>query len=71
MDVVAWLEATSVNYKGVDYTVVKTATVDVWKWQFQIGNVMRTGNTETKIEFLARRRAQIHINRALKLLLQH
>jgi hypothetical protein len=55
MDVVAGLEATSLNYKGVDYTVVKTAKADVWKWQFQVGNIVRTGNTETKLEFLARR----------------
>jgi hypothetical protein len=29
MDVVAGLEGASVNYKGVDYTVIKTATVGV------------------------------------------
>jgi hypothetical protein len=71
MDVIAGLEAASVNYKGVDYTVVRTATVGVWKWQFQIGHMVRSGNTATKLEFLARRRAQIQISRALKLLLQH
>jgi hypothetical protein len=69
MDVVAGLEGASVNYKGVDYTLIKTGTVDVWKWQFQVGNIVRTGNTETKLELLARRRAQIHIGR--KLLLRH
>jgi hypothetical protein len=71
MDVVAWLEGASVNYRGVDYTVVETATVGVWKWQFQIGDIVRTGNTETKLELLAQRRAQLHINRALKLLPRH
>jgi hypothetical protein len=71
MDVVAGLAGTSVNYKGVDYTVVKTATVGVWKWQFQIGDLVRTGKTETNLEFLARRRAQMHISRALRLFLRH
>jgi hypothetical protein len=70
MDVVAGLAGTSVNYKGVDYTVVKTATAGVWKWQFQIGDVVWTGMTETNLEFLARRRAQIQIGRALRLLLR-
>jgi hypothetical protein len=50
MDVVAGLEGASVNYKGVDYTLIKTGTVDVWKWQFQVGNIVRTGNTETKLD---------------------
>jgi hypothetical protein len=71
MDVVAGLEGASVNYNGVDYTIVKTVTAGVLKWQFQIGDIVRTGKTETNLEFLARRRAQIHISRALRLLLRH
>jgi hypothetical protein len=70
MDVVARLKGASVNYKGVDYTVVKMTAVGVWKWQFQIGDMVKTGKTETNLEFLARRRAQIHISRALRLLLR-
>jgi hypothetical protein len=52
-------------YKGVDYTVVTTAMPGIWKWQFQIGNEVKTGKTETRIELLARRRAELRINQEL------
>jgi hypothetical protein len=52
-------------YKGVDYTVAPTATPWVWKWQFRIGDEVKTGKTETKIERLAMRRAELQINREL------
>lgn len=65
MDVVAGLEDAAMNYKGVDYTVVETTTGGVWKWQFQIGDSVRSGKTETRIELMARRRAQLKINLAL------
>jgi hypothetical protein len=67
VDGVAWLEGAEMTYKGVEYTVVKTANTDVWKWQFQIGESVKTGKTETKIELLARRRTELQINRALVL----
>ena len=54
------------TYKGIDYTVVGTATPGIWKWQFQIGNEVKTGKTETKLELLAVRRAQLRINRELR-----
>ena len=53
------------TYRGVDYTVVATATPGIWKWQFRIGNEVKTGKTETKMELLAMRRAQMLINREL------
>ena len=53
------------NHKGVDYTVVETITRGVWKWQFQIGDYVRSGKTETRIELMARRRVQLQINLAL------
>lgn len=56
------------NYRGVDYTVVETTTRGVWKWQFQIGDRVRSGKTETRIELMARRRAQLQINVALSAL---
>jgi hypothetical protein len=65
MDVVAGLEDAAMKYKGVDYTVVETTTGGVWKWQFQIGDSVRSGKTETRIELMARRRAQLQINLAL------
>ena len=51
-------------HKGVDYTVVATATPGIWKWQFRIDNEVRSGKTETKLELLAMRRTQLHINRS-------
>ena len=52
-------------YKGVDYTIAPTATPWIWKWRFRIGDEVKTGKTETKIERLAMRRAELHINREL------
>jgi hypothetical protein len=54
------------NHKGVEYTLVTTAMPGVWKWQFQIGDRLRTGKTETRINLLAIRRVQLRINRELK-----
>jgi hypothetical protein len=65
MDVVAVPEGAAMNYRGVDYTVVETTTRGVWKWQFQIGDSVRSGRTETRIELMARRRVQLQINHAL------
>ena len=53
------------NHKGVDYMVTTTATPGVWKWQFRIGDEVKTGKTETKLERLAMRRAELRINREL------
>ena len=38
----------------------------VWKWQFQIGDAVKTGKTETRISLLAIRRVQLRIDRELK-----
>jgi hypothetical protein len=54
------------NHKGVEYTVRTTATPDVWKWQFRIGDDVKTGKTETRINLLAIRRVQLRIDRELK-----
>ena len=54
------------NHKGVDYTVATTATPGVWKWQFRIGNKVKTGKTETNINPLAIRHVQLRIDRELK-----
>jgi hypothetical protein len=54
------------NHKGVEYTVATTATPGVWKWQFRIGNDVKTGKTETRINLLAIRRVQLRIDRELK-----
>jgi hypothetical protein len=54
------------NYRGVEYTVVTTATPGIWKWQFRIGDEVKTGKTETRISLLAIRRVQLRIDRELK-----
>jgi hypothetical protein len=53
-------------HKGIDYSVVATATPGVWKWQFRIGEAVKTGKTETRINLLAIRRVQLRIDRELK-----
>jgi hypothetical protein len=54
------------THKGVDYTVALTTTPGIWKWQFQIGEKVKTGRTETRISLLAIRRVQLRIDRELK-----
>jgi hypothetical protein len=53
------------NHKGIDYLVQTTATPGRWKWQFQIGDTVKTGTTEAKLDLLAIRRVQLRINREL------
>lgn len=54
------------HHRGVEYTVVMTAVPNVWKWQFRIGDQVKTGKTETRINLLAIRRVQLRINREFK-----
>jgi hypothetical protein len=54
------------NHKGIEYTVAATAIPGIWKWQFRIGDEVKTGKTETKINLLAIRRVQLRIDRELK-----
>ena len=54
------------DYKGVEYTLAPTTTPGVWKWRFQIGDEVKTGKTETRINFLAIRRVQLRIDRTLR-----
>jgi hypothetical protein len=54
------------NHRGVEYTVSATSVPGVWKWQFRIGDGVKTGKTETKINLLAIRRVQLRIDRELK-----
>jgi hypothetical protein len=55
-----------VNYKGVQYSVAPTAEPGVWRWQFQIGESVKTGKTQTRLAALATRRVQAKIDAALK-----
>ena len=54
------------NHRGIEYTVTMTTVPGVWKWQFRIGDEVKTGKTETRIEPLAIRRVQLRIDRELK-----
>ncbi|MFT4119991.1 hypothetical protein [Bradyrhizobium sp.] len=54
------------NHRGVEFTVVKTAIPGIWQWQFRIGDQIKIGKTETKIDLLAIRRVQLRIDRELK-----
>ena len=54
------------NLKGVEFTVAKTASPGIWQWQFRIGDTVKAGKTETKIDLLAIRRVQLRIDRELK-----
>jgi hypothetical protein len=54
------------NHRGIEYTVTTTATPGIWKWEFRIGDEVKTGRTETRINLLAIRRAQLRIDRELK-----
>jgi hypothetical protein len=58
-------EEAQVQYKGIEYSVVEASRPGVWKWQFQIGNEIRSGQTATKLFLMAHRRAQLKINQAL------
>jgi hypothetical protein len=54
------------THRGIDYTVAMTTTPGIWKWQFQIGEKLNTGKTETRMNLLAIRRVQLRIDRELK-----
>jgi hypothetical protein len=54
------------NHRGIEYTVTMTTVPGVWKWQFRIGDEVKTGKTETRIDLLAIRRVQLRIDRELK-----
>jgi hypothetical protein len=56
----------AMNHRGIEYTVAKTALPGVWQWQFRIGDQLKSGKTETKIDLLAIRRVQLRIDRELK-----
>ena len=54
------------NHRGVEYTVVATGMPGIWRWQFRIGDEVKAGKTETRINLLAIRCVQLRIDRELK-----
>ena len=54
------------NHKGIEYSIVTGAAPGVWKWQFRIGDRVKTGRTETRLNLLAIRRVQLRIDQELR-----
>jgi hypothetical protein len=54
------------NHKGIEYMVATTATPGIYRWQFRIGDEVKSGKTETNISLLAVRRVQLRIDRELR-----
>jgi len=55
------------NHKGVEYTLTRSESPGIWKWQFRIGDhLVRSGRTEARLLLLAMRRVQLKIDRELK-----
>ena len=54
------------NHRGVEYSIVVGAAPGVWKWQFRIGDTVKSGRTETKLNLLAIRRVQLRIDQELR-----
>ena len=57
----------AMNHKGVEYSLTRSETPDLWKWQFWIGNLVKSGTTEARLPLLAIRRVQLKIDRELRL----
>ena len=53
-------------YKGIQYSVAATVEPDLWQWQFQIGENVKTGKTKTRLAALAARRVKLKIDAALR-----
>jgi hypothetical protein len=60
------MRETPMDHKGVEYTLTRSETPGVWKWEFRIGDLVRSGRTEARLLLLAMRRVQLKIDRELK-----
>jgi hypothetical protein len=54
------------KHKGIEYMVMPSTTPGIWKWEFRIGDLVKTGKTETRVAQLAARRAELKIDLELK-----
>jgi hypothetical protein len=52
------------NRKGVEFTVCQVDE-DRWNWRYQVGETVRTGNTQTRLMGMAAHRVQQKIDREL------
>ena len=53
------------QHKGIEYEIAMIEP-GLWKWQFRIGAVIKSGQTKASLELLADRRVRITINRELR-----
>jgi hypothetical protein len=53
-----------VHRRGVEFTLTQVAP-GLWKWQFQIGETVTTGKTQSNLMGIAARRVQQRIDREL------
>ena len=53
------------NRKGIEFTV-RLIEPGLWKWRFQIGQVVTSGTTYTNLKGMAARRAEARIDLALR-----
>jgi len=53
------------NRKGIEFSL-RQVEPDLWKWQFQIGDTVTTGQTRSRLMGMATRRVQDRIDRELK-----
>ena len=40
-------------HRGITFSVTPTSETGVWRWEFRIGDVIRTGRTEARLNMLA------------------
>jgi len=59
---------TAMIHRGIQFTIAATAEPDIWRWRFQIGDLVKTGKTQTRLAELAARRVQSKIDAALRAL---
>ena len=52
-------------HKGVEYEIAKVEP-GLWKYQFRIGAIIRTGKTRCSLELLAERRVRLTIDNQLR-----
>lgn len=52
-------------HKGIEYEIAMIEP-GLWKYQFRIGAVIRTGKTKCSLELLADRRVRMTIDRLLR-----
>jgi hypothetical protein len=53
-------------HRGIEYEIEQIEP-GLWKYQFRVGAVIRTGKTKCSLELLATRRVQMAIDRLLQM----